>query len=243
MGGNYGCETPGGGAERPAAQFLTRIDGLDIHFIHVPSKHADEWPLIVTHGWPGSIIEQLKIVDQLTNPTPYGGSASAAFYLVIPSIPATGSRSDPPNRLGSRPCRTDLAVPIKRLGYASFVAAGGDVGALVNVAMAYQAPQSCSAFTPTSRQRSAGGHRPGDAARRSAAGRPPPDRATRVRQLAEPEREAPRVRGRDEHPPADAVRHGDITGGQPGVLAPDHGDGDDQPAAAIVSALRGTTST
>jgi hypothetical protein len=82
-------------------QFLTEIDGLDIHFIHVRSQHEDALPLIVTHGWPGSVIEQLKIIDPLTNPTAYGASASEAFHLVIPSMPATGSPQSPPRPAGT----------------------------------------------------------------------------------------------------------------------------------------------
>ena len=76
-------------------QFITEIDGLDIHFIHVRSKHENALPLIVTHGWPGSVIEQLKIIDPLTNPTAHGGSASDAFHLVIPSLPGFGFQQDP----------------------------------------------------------------------------------------------------------------------------------------------------
>jgi pimeloyl-ACP methyl ester carboxylesterase len=113
-------------------QFVTEIDGLDIHFIHVRSKHDNALPLIVTHGWPGSIIEQLKIIDPLTNPTAHGSSASDAFDIVIPSLPGYGF-SGKPTTTGwdvSRIARTWVAL-MKRLGYARFVAAGGDVGAQV----------------------------------------------------------------------------------------------------------------
>ena len=82
-------------------QFMTEIDGLDIHFIHVRSPHADALPLIVTHGWPGSVIEQLKIIEPLTNPTEHGGSAADAFDVVIPSIPATVSPASPPRPAGA----------------------------------------------------------------------------------------------------------------------------------------------
>jgi pimeloyl-ACP methyl ester carboxylesterase len=122
-------------------QFLTTIDGLDIHFIHVRSKHENALPLIVTHGWPGSVIEQLKIIDPLTNPTAHGGTASDAFHLVIPSIPGYGF-SGRPTTTGWDPARIARAwvMLMKRLGYAQFVAQGGDVGALISNVMAEQAP-------------------------------------------------------------------------------------------------------
>ena len=122
-------------------QFLTEIDGLDIHFIHVRSKHADALPLIVTHGWPGSVVEQLKIIDPLTNPTAHGGSASDAFHVVIPSIPGYGF-SGRPAATGWDPEHIARAwvVLMKRLGYNRFVAQGGDVGSLVSNFMAEQAP-------------------------------------------------------------------------------------------------------
>ncbi len=112
-------------------QFITEIDGLDLHFIHVRSKHEDALPLIVTHGWPGSIIEQLKIIDPLTNPTAHGASASDAFHLVIPSMPGYGF-SGKPTTTGWDPARIARAwvVLMKRLGYTRFVAQGGDWGAL-----------------------------------------------------------------------------------------------------------------
>jgi pimeloyl-ACP methyl ester carboxylesterase len=122
-------------------QFTTNIDGLDIHFIHVRSKHDDALPLIVTHGWPGSIIEQLKIIDPLSNPTVYGGSASDAFHLVIPSLPGYGF-SDQPTTTGWDTAHVASAwtVLMERLGYTQFVAQGGDVGAIVTHLMAKQAP-------------------------------------------------------------------------------------------------------
>jgi pimeloyl-ACP methyl ester carboxylesterase len=122
-------------------QFITTIDGLDIHFIHVRSKHENALPLIVTHGWPGSVIEQLKIVDPLTNPTAHGARASDAFHLVIPSIPGYGF-SGKPTSPGWDPARIARAwvVLMKRLGYTRFVAQGGDWGAIVTEAMATQAP-------------------------------------------------------------------------------------------------------
>jgi len=122
-------------------QFMTEIDGLDIHFIHVRSKHADALPLIVTHGWPGSVTEQLKIIDPLTNPTAHGGSASDAFHVVIPSMPGYGF-SGKPTTSGWDPVRIARAwtVLMKRLGYSKFVAQGGDWGAIVTEQMGVQAP-------------------------------------------------------------------------------------------------------
>ena len=121
-------------------QFITEVDGLDIHFIHVRSGHEDALPLIVTHGWPGSIIEQLKIVEPLTNPTAHGASAADAFHLVIPSLPGHGF-SAKPTATGWDPPRTACAWVelMKRLGYDRFVAQGGDWGAAVTQAMGIQA--------------------------------------------------------------------------------------------------------
>jgi pimeloyl-ACP methyl ester carboxylesterase len=122
-------------------QFITNIDGLDIHFIHVCSKHENALPVIVTHGWPGSIIEQLKIIDPLTNPTAYGASASDAFDVVIPSLPGHGF-SGKPTTTGWDPIRIARAwtVLMKRLGYTRFVAQGGDWGNAVTEQMALQEP-------------------------------------------------------------------------------------------------------
>ena len=121
--------------------FITEIDGLDIHFIHVRSKHENALPLIVTHGWPGSIIEQLKIIDPLTKPTAHGGSASDAFDVVIPSLPGYGF-SGKPTTTGWDPIRIARAwiVLMQRLGYTRFVAQGGDWGNAVTEQMALLAP-------------------------------------------------------------------------------------------------------
>ncbi|HSE66284.1 MAG TPA: epoxide hydrolase, partial [Gemmatimonadales bacterium] len=121
--------------------FITEIDGLDIHFIHIKSKEKNALPLIVTHGWPGSIIEQLKIIEPLTNPTAHGGSASDAFDLVIPSLPGYGF-SGKPTTTGWDPPHIARAwtVLMKRLGYTRFVAQGGDWGAMVADVMGTQAP-------------------------------------------------------------------------------------------------------
>ena len=122
-------------------QFVTEIDGLDIHFIHVRSQHADALPLIVNHGWPGSVIEQLKIIDPLVNPTAHGRSASDAFHVVIPSMPGYGFSGKPtspgwgPERMGRA-----WAALMTRLGYSRYVAQGGDWGAFVVDQMGLQAP-------------------------------------------------------------------------------------------------------
>jgi pimeloyl-ACP methyl ester carboxylesterase len=119
--------------------FMTEIDGLDIHFIHVRSRHENALPLIVTHGWPGSIIEQLKIIDPLTNPTAHGADASDAFHLVIPSLPGFGF-SGKPKEKGWNPDRIARAWAelMRRLGYTHYVAQGGDWGSPVSSAMARQ---------------------------------------------------------------------------------------------------------
>ena len=120
--------------------FITEIDGLDIHFIHVRSKHENALPLIVTHGWPGSVVEQLKIIEPLTNPTAHGGSASDAFHLVIPSMPGYGFSGKPtaPGWDEDHIARA-WVVLMKRLGYTRFVAQGGDWGAIITDLMGVHA--------------------------------------------------------------------------------------------------------
>jgi pimeloyl-ACP methyl ester carboxylesterase len=122
-------------------QFIMEIDGLDIHFIHVRSKHENALPMIVTHGWPGSVIEQIKIIDPLTNPTAHGASASDAFHLVIPSLPGYGF-SGKPTAPGWNPPRIARAwaTLMQRLGYTRYVAQGGDWGNAVTENMALQQP-------------------------------------------------------------------------------------------------------
>jgi len=122
-------------------QFITNIDGVDIHFIHVRSKEKNALPLIVTHGWPGSVIELLKIIDPLTNPTAYGGKAEDAFDVVIPSLPGYGF-SGKPNTTGWDPTTIAKAwvVLMKRLGYTRFVAQGGDWGGMISDVMGTLAP-------------------------------------------------------------------------------------------------------
>ena len=123
--------------------FLTEIDGLDIHFLHIRSRHQNALPLIITHGWPGSIIEQLKLVGPLTDPTSYGGTAEDAFHVVIPSIPGYGY-SGKPTTTGWGPSRIAYAwvTLMKRLGYEKFLAQGGDWGGLITDIMAAQSPDN-----------------------------------------------------------------------------------------------------
>ena len=122
--------------------FITNIDGVDIHFIHVKSKHANALPVIVTHGWPGSVIEQLKIIEPLTDPTAFGGTEGDAFDVVIPSMPGYGF-SGKPTEVGWGPERIAKAwdVLMKRLGYEKYVAQGGDWGALITDFLGRDAPQ------------------------------------------------------------------------------------------------------
>src|ERR671920_317073 len=122
-------------------QFVTEIDGVDIHFIHVRSKHEDALPLIMTHGWPGSVVELLETVGPLTDPTAYGGTADDAFHLVLPSLPGYGFSGEP-RETGWNSARIARAWAklMDRLGYTHYVAQGGDVGADVVDAMGRQAP-------------------------------------------------------------------------------------------------------
>jgi pimeloyl-ACP methyl ester carboxylesterase len=151
-------------------QFITTIDGLDIHFIHVRSKHDNALPMIVTHGWPGSIIEQLKIIDPLTNPTAHGGTAADAFHLVIPSLPGYGF-SGKPTEPGWNPARIAKAwaTLVQRLGYKQYVAQGGDWGNAVTEFMAVQQPPGLLAIH-TNMPASV----PADVSRALAIGGPPP---------------------------------------------------------------------
>jgi pimeloyl-ACP methyl ester carboxylesterase len=121
--------------------FITNIDGLDIHFIHVKSKEKNAMPIIITHGWPGSFIEQMKVIGPLTNPTAFGGKAEDAFDVVIPSLPGYGF-SGKPTAVGWHPARiaTAWTTLMRRLGYKKFVAQGGDWGNAVSETMALQAP-------------------------------------------------------------------------------------------------------
>jgi pimeloyl-ACP methyl ester carboxylesterase len=128
-------------------QFVTKIDGVDIHFIHVKSRHPNAMPLIITHGWPGSVMELLEVIDPLTNPTAHGGTADDAFTVVIPSLPGYGFSGEP-IELGWNSDRIAgaWATLMQRLGYTRYVAQGGDVGAAVTDAMARQAPKGLAAI-------------------------------------------------------------------------------------------------
>jgi pimeloyl-ACP methyl ester carboxylesterase len=222
-------------------QFITEIDGLDIHFIHVRSTHENALPLIVTHGWPGSVIEQLKIIDPLTNPTAHGASASDAFHLVIPSLPGFGF-SGKPTTTGWGPERTARAwvALMKRLGYTQFVAQGGDLGAGVVTAMARQAPIELLGI-----HTNFPGTIPPDIARSLAVGDPPPSGLSADEKRAYEELAVLFVKRRA-YAQMMATRPQTLYGlaDSPVGLAAwmlDHGDGYGQPAAAIMSAALGRT--
>ncbi|PDT03643.1 multidrug MFS transporter [Rhizobium chutanense] len=155
-------------------QFLTNIDGVDIHFIHVLSRHQKALPLIMTHGWPGSVFELLDVVGPLTDPTAHGGTADDAFHLVIPSIPGFGF-SGKPAAAGWNPQRIAAAwdVLMKRLGYNSYVAQGGDWGAIISDALGRQAPDGLLAIHVNRIERAT--TFPSDAAQALKTGGPAPD--------------------------------------------------------------------
>jgi pimeloyl-ACP methyl ester carboxylesterase len=222
-------------------QFITEIDGLDIHFIHVRSKHDHALPMIVTHGWPGSVIEQLKIVDPLSNPTAHGGSASDAFHLVIPSLPGYGF-SGKPTTTGWDPVRIARAwvVLMKRLGYKQFVAQGGDWGSPISNEMGkLGAPELLGIHVNLP------GTVPPAIFKLIVAGDPPPSdlsaderRAFDQIKLAFTKRRAYALEM--------GTRPQTLYGlaDSPVALASwmiDHGDGYDQPAASITSAVLGRT--
>jgi pimeloyl-ACP methyl ester carboxylesterase len=222
-------------------QFITELDGLDIHFIHVRSRHEDALPLIVNHGWPGSIIEQLKIIDRLTDPTAHGGSAADAFHVVIPSMPGYGFSGKPtstgwgPERMGQA-----WAELMQRLGYSRYVAQGGDWGAFVVDQMGLQAPEGLLAIH-TNMPATV----PADVDKASLAGEPPPTG------LSPEERRAYeqllRTYQQVEYARMMAARPQTLYGiaDSPVGLAAwllDHNDADGQPAAAVVAALDRTRS-
>jgi hypothetical protein len=190
-------------------QFTTQIDGLDIHFLHVRSQHEDAVPLIVNHGWPGSVIEQLKIIDRLTDPTAHGASAADAFHLVVPSMPGYGFSGKPtspgwgPEHMGRA-----WAELMGRLGYDRYVAQGGDWGAFVVDQMGVQAPRG-TARHPHQHA----GHRARRPATIWSLGRG----TTRLRPAAQ-DLQAGRVRQVHGVPTANPVRHRGFTR-RPGRLA------------------------
>src|SRR5688572_13846500 len=221
--------------------FITEIDGLDIHFIHVRSKHENALPLIVNHGWPGSIIEQLKIIAPLTDPTAHGGSAEDAFHLVIPSMPGYGF-SGKPTSTGWGPERMARAwdVLMKRLGYTRYVAQGGDWGAFVVDQMGLQAPEGLLAI-----HTNLPGIVPADVDKALVAGEPPPaGLSAEERQAYEQMDQTLKHR----------VAYGKYMASRPQTLygiadSPiglaawllDHDDRGGQPAAAVVEALKRTS--
>jgi pimeloyl-ACP methyl ester carboxylesterase len=222
-------------------QFITEIDGLNIHFIHIRSKHENALPIIVTHGWPGSVIEQLKIIEPLTNPTAYGGNASDAFHVVIPSMPGYGF-SGKPTSTGWGPERMARAwdVLMKRLGYTRYVAQGGDWGAFVVDQMGLQAPAGLLAIH-TNMPATV----PADVDKALLAGGPAPSGLSAEEQRAYEQL----VRTFKQ------VDYARLMGSRPQTLygiadSPvglaawllDHNDADGQPAAAVAAALNRTAS-
>jgi len=221
--------------------FITEIDGLDIHFIHVRSGHDDALPLIVTHGWPGSVIEQLKIIDPLTNPTAHGASASDAFHLVIPSMPGYGY-SGKPRETGWDPDRIARAwvVLMKRLGYTRFAAQGGDWGGGVSDVMAQQAPGELAGMHVNFP-----GTVPPDVAKALQAGDPPPASLSAEERRAY-EQLTTLFAKRRAYALMMGTRPQTLTAmaDSPVGLAAwllDHGDGYGQPAAPVTSAVLGHT--
>jgi pimeloyl-ACP methyl ester carboxylesterase len=222
-------------------QFMTEIDGLDIHFIHVRSQHENALPLIVTHGWPGSVIEQLKVIDPLANPAAHGARPSDAFHLVIPSLPGFGFSAKPATTdWGAERTARAWLVLMKRLGYTQFVSQGGDLGAGVCTAMAKHAPAELLGI-----HTNFPGTVPPDIAKALQAGDPPPSGLSA---------DETRAYGQLEVLFAKRRAYAQMMGTRPQTLyaladSPvglaawlfDHGDGYGQPAAAITSAVLGRT--
>jgi pimeloyl-ACP methyl ester carboxylesterase len=222
-------------------QFITELDGLDIHFLHVRSQHEDALPLIINHGWPGSIIEQLKLIEPLTDPTAHGGTAEDAFHLVIPSMPGYGF-SGKPTGTGWGPERMARAWAelMSRLGYRGYVAQGGDWGAFVVDQLGLQAPEGLQAIH-TNMPATV----PADVDKASLAGDPPPSGLSAEERRAY--EQLLRTYGQVEYARYMAARPQTLYGiaDSPVGLAAwllDHNDADGQPAAAVTAALDRTTS-
>ena len=231
------CET----ALKALPHFITEIDGLDIHFVHVRSPHEDALPIVINHGWPGSIIEQLKLVDRLVDPTAHGGTAADAFHVVLPSMPGYGF-SGKPTTTGWGPERMAAAWAelMKRLGYTRYVAQGGDWGAFVVDQMGLQAPEGLLAIH-TNMPATV----PNDVNDAASSGQAPPDG------LSDEERRAYeqllRTFGQVQYALYMAARPQTLYGiaDSPVGLAAwllDHNDADGQPAAAVMEALQRTSS-
>ncbi len=222
-------------------QFITEIDGLDIHFIHVRSRHDDALPLIVSHGWPGSIIEQLKIIDRLTDPTAHGASSADAFHIVIPSMPGYGFSAKPTSTgWGPERMARAWAELMKRLGYDRYVAQGGDWGAFVVDQMGLQAPDGLLAIH-TNMPATV----PADVNEAALAGAPPPAGLSAEERRAY--EQLLRTFKQVEYARMMATRPQTLYGiaDSPVGLAAwllDHNDADGQPAAAVAAALDRTTS-
>jgi pimeloyl-ACP methyl ester carboxylesterase len=222
-------------------QFVTEIDGLDIHFLHVRSQHQDALPLVVNHGWPGSIIEQLKIIDPLTNPTAHGGSAADAFHVVIPSMPGYGFSGKPTNTgWGPERMARAWAELMQRLGYSHYVAQGGDWGAFVVDQMGVQQVPGLLAI-----HTNYAGSVPADVYQALTAGDPPPsdlspEERRAYEQLATTLTRVAYARFMASRP---QTLYG-IADSPVGLAAwlLDHDDAGGQPAAAVAAAVNRTTS-
>ena len=223
-------------------EFITNIDGLDIHFIHVRSKHPNALPLVINHGWPGSVIEQLKIVGPLTDPTAYGGKAEDAFDVVIPSMPGYGFSGKPPTTgWGPEHMARAWAELMRRLGYTRYVAQGGDWGAFVVDFMGVQAPPGLLAI-----HTNMPGTVPAAIDKAAFAGDPPPSGLS-----ADEERAYEGLVFTYKHlaiyqmmasRPQTLYGLADSPIGLAAYLL-DHGDHDGQPAAAVVAALQRTSAS